>query len=273
MNKKRNFHTHTSRCHHAYGKDEEYVISAIENGYEVLGFSDHCSWYYPTGFENPRVRMKASEFDEYKKSILNLKEKYKDKIEIRLGLETEYFPEYMDWLLDFCIEKEIDYMVFGNHYYRSDEIGIYYGFCDRMYVQHYFDDCIAGMESGMYAYLAHPELIMRNPFLHWDKEVEQGFERVCQKAKELDMPLEYNVLGLQENLRQGVEMYPNSKFWQIASKYQNKAIIGMDAHDPMDLSEDLYELAYKNLSKYNVEIVNDIPKIDYKTIKKNKWKS
>ena len=30
-----NFHTHTSRCKHAYGKDEEYVISAIENQYKI----------------------------------------------------------------------------------------------------------------------------------------------------------------------------------------------------------------------------------------------
>lgn len=36
-----NFHTHTSRCHHAYGEDEEMVRAAIQNGFEVLGISDH----------------------------------------------------------------------------------------------------------------------------------------------------------------------------------------------------------------------------------------
>lgn len=265
-----NFHTHTYRCHHARGSDEEYVISAIRNGYKVLGFSDHCSWYYPSGFKNSRVRMTVKEFNDYKKSVLRLKEKYKDKIEIQLGLEAEYFPEYMDWLLDFCIEQEIEYLVFGNHYYRSDESGIYYGFCDRKYIQDYFDDCIKGMETGMYAYLAHPELIMRNPFMEWDQEIEEGFERVCKRAKELDIPLEYNVLGLQENIRQGREAYPNSKFWEIASKYHNKAIIGMDAHQPTDLSLRLYALAYEKLSKYDVEIVDSIKKIDYLKLKKNK---
>ena len=33
-----NFHTHTSRCHHAFGNDEEFVRAAIQNGFEVLGF-------------------------------------------------------------------------------------------------------------------------------------------------------------------------------------------------------------------------------------------
>ena len=32
---------HTYRCMHASGTDEEYVLSAIKNGYEEIGFSDH----------------------------------------------------------------------------------------------------------------------------------------------------------------------------------------------------------------------------------------
>ena len=36
--KQTNFHTHTSRCHHAFGNDEEFVRTAIQNGFEVLGF-------------------------------------------------------------------------------------------------------------------------------------------------------------------------------------------------------------------------------------------
>ena len=70
-----NFHTHTSRCKHAYGKDEEYVISAIENQYKILGFSDHSCWKYNTGFVSG-MRMRLNEFDGYKNSILSLKEKF-----------------------------------------------------------------------------------------------------------------------------------------------------------------------------------------------------
>lgn len=31
--KQTNFHTHTSRCHHAFGNDEEFVRTAIQNGF------------------------------------------------------------------------------------------------------------------------------------------------------------------------------------------------------------------------------------------------
>lgn len=261
-----NFHTHTSRCKHAYGKDEEYVISAIENQYKILGFSDHSCWKYNTGFVSG-MRMRLNEFDGYKNSILSLKEKYKDYIEIRFGMEAEYFQKYMEWMLDFCIKEDIDYLILGNHYNKSDELGCYYGHCSYNRINDYFEDCIKGMETGMYAYLAHPELILRSH--RWDENIEMGFHRICQKAKELDIPLEYNVLGLQMNMRMNKEMYPHKKFWKIASFYHNKAIIGMDAHQPRDLDAELYDLAFYHLSKYDVEIVKDIPKIDYQKIKKN----
>ena len=41
---KRNYHTHTKRCGHAIGEDEEYVVNAIEAGLTDLGFSDHCPY-------------------------------------------------------------------------------------------------------------------------------------------------------------------------------------------------------------------------------------
>lgn len=214
--------------------------------------------------------MKEQEFPHYKSSIMNLKKKYAKDINIRLGMEAEYFPDKMDWMLDFCIDEDIDYLIFGNHYYQSDETGIYYGSIEPEYVQSYFDSCIEGMKTGMYAYLAHPELIMRNKYLGWNETVEIGFHRICQTAKELDMPLEYNVLGMMYNERYKVDAYPNSRFWKIASQYKNKAIIGMDSHQPFDLNKTNYMKALDNLSKYNVEIIDDIKRVDYLAIKAKK---
>ena len=43
----KNYHTHTYRCHHAIGKEEDYILNAIKAGYTELGFSDHAPWHYP----------------------------------------------------------------------------------------------------------------------------------------------------------------------------------------------------------------------------------
>ena len=85
-----NFHTHTARCNHAVGLDEEYVLSAIEAGFDEIGFSDHTPWPFESGYVSP-MRMRADELEEYVLSVNRLREKYKDKIKIHLGLECEYF--------------------------------------------------------------------------------------------------------------------------------------------------------------------------------------
>ena len=51
----KNYHTHTARCHHAMGTDEDYVQIAIQEGYTTLGFSDHACWHYPSGFHPPTM--------------------------------------------------------------------------------------------------------------------------------------------------------------------------------------------------------------------------
>ena len=79
---KTNWHTHTSRCGHAVGTDEEYVLAAIQGGLKTLGFSDHAPYTEPAA----RDRMDYEEYEEYKDSILSLKEKYKDQIDIHLGM-------------------------------------------------------------------------------------------------------------------------------------------------------------------------------------------
>lgn len=258
-----NYHTHTFRCKHAIGMDEEYVLAAIANGYTTLGFSDHGVWKYDSDFK-PTIRMDLKDFHDYKQSVLELKDKYKDYIHIELGMEFEYSPKYMDWLNRFLVEEELDYIIFGNHYYKSDEYGIYYGYMPKEYVVSYFDGCIAGMKTGLYSYLAHPELIMRNFYLDWNEEIEKQFDRICVTAKEMNIPLEYNVLGMQYNERFHCECYPHHKFWELAAKHNNKAIIGMDAHQPSDLDAHLYDNALWKLAEYDIEVIDSIPKIKFK---------
>lgn len=94
---KNNYHTHTTRCYHASGKDEEYVKAAIKAGIKELGFSDHTPWHYDSSFK-ATMRMPENQLDGYIESILSLKEKYKDQISILVGLECEYFEKYIPWL-------------------------------------------------------------------------------------------------------------------------------------------------------------------------------
>ena len=79
-----NFHTHTTRCGHAVGEDEEYVKQAIAAGIKTLGFSDHAPYDYGNGwYDGDRMSLKVAK--DYALSVRKLKEKYADKIDIYLG--------------------------------------------------------------------------------------------------------------------------------------------------------------------------------------------
>lgn len=265
--RKTNYHMHTKRCMHASGRDEDYIISAIKNGYEEVGFSDHTPWKYDTKFV-AGMRMPLSKFEDYYTSIITLKEKYKDQITIRIGLECEYFPQYMPWLKQLILEKELDYIIFGNHYYKTDEKRIYFGTaCERDdMMKAYVDQAIEGMETGLYSYLCHPDLFMRGRRIFDDLAREESY-RLCTAALRLDMPLEYNLAGAQYNDVMNTTQYPHPEFWKIAAEVGNKAIIGVDAHEPAALETDMYrDAGIRMLQDLGIELVDSITMKDFKNI-------
>lgn len=257
--KKVNYHTHTYRCKHASGSDEEYVIAAIKNGYTELGFSDHCPWKYDSNFV-AGMRMNLDEFIDYKKSILSLKEKYKDQISIKFGLEVEYFSKYMDWMKQFLIDNDIDYIIFGNHYFKTDELRNYYGTSceDDAMLNEYVLSCIEGMKTNMYSYLCHPDLFMRAN-RRFDEMAIEASHKICKASKQYNIPLEYNLAGAMINDQYGFMKYPHDEFWKIAGSYSCSAIIGVDAHSPDTLETDLYRNeGIRKLEAFGLKIIDEI---------------
>ena len=116
---KHNFHTHTSRCQHAVGTDEAYVEAALDAGFDVLGFADHAPFPFANGFVSG-IRMPLDQLADYIHSVHALQQRYAGQLEIRLGLESEYFPRYHDHLLRMR-EQGIGYYILGQHYADSEE--------------------------------------------------------------------------------------------------------------------------------------------------------
>ena len=112
---------------HAFGTDEDYVRAAIDAGFEEIGFSDHSPWPFKSGYVSS-MRMGADKLEDYALSVMKLREKYKDKIKIRLGLECEYFEEYLPWLCAECEKFGIEYVEDD-----SDEDSVSILMCDEDY--------------------------------------------------------------------------------------------------------------------------------------------
>ncbi len=261
---KYNYHTHTERCHHAKGSDEDFVLAAIEAGFDEIGFADHSPWPFEGGFVS-RIRMVPDELEEYCNSIKSLKEKYRDKISIKLGLECEYFPKYLPWLKEKITEHQIDYIILGHHF-SADEPGSEYNgnLTKKEDLEVFKNDILQALDEGIFSYVAHPDIFMRG-YAEFDDKCEEVSRAIIEKAVETNTPLEYNLLGLKHGINDGKPGYPHPSFWKIAGEYKALTVIGVDAHTPEAYSEsELYEKAKETLDSYGLEITDKIRFFEHK---------
>ena len=264
-----NYHTHTVRCQHAAPDAEEaYVQQAIRSGYEILGFADHSAWPYKSDFVAD-MRMRLDELDGYVNAVHALRERYAGQIRVHCAMECEAFPEFYPWLHEIKAEKGMDYFILGNHYDTSDEnnSGVYFGRCrDSRTAYRYMETTIAGMESGLFAYLAHPDLFLHR-YPYFDTDAKRVCRELCAAAKRLNLPLEYNLLGHKRSpgsRAQGFVGYTSPEFWEIAAEEGGlRAIIGVDAHAPADLDcLDTYVEVRKRLQGMGVEVLDVLEDVE-----------
>lgn len=97
MNIKSNLHTHTPYCD-GTSSIEEIVLRSIELGYESIGFSGHSY----TDFD-PIPSMNKEEAEKYVEEVLFLREKYKDKIRVYLGIEQDILSPKPSFSPDYII--------------------------------------------------------------------------------------------------------------------------------------------------------------------------
>ena len=85
----KNYHAHTARCGHAWGTDVEFIEAAIAAGYTTLGISEHAPWPFKDGYQeiDSRQRITMEQLESYIDDMQALKEKYRDKILIKIALD------------------------------------------------------------------------------------------------------------------------------------------------------------------------------------------
>lgn len=248
-----NLHTHTPRCRHARGSERDYIETALRAGMEVLGFSDHAPILFPGSYYST-MRMYPEETADYVGTLLRLREEYRGKIRILIGFELEYYPDLFRPTMDFLARFPVDYLILGQHY-LDNEIGSPYvarGTDDSASLRRYVDQCCAGLDTGRYTYLAHPDVFL---FTGDEAVYDAEMERLCRKALETDTPLELNLLGAGTHRH-----YPDDRFWAIAGRVGCTAVLGCDAHKPEALLAARAELLCRTLAeRHGLRLQETVP--------------
>lgn len=244
-----NYHTHTARCRHASGADREYVLSAIDSGVKILGFSDHAPFPH-----RAFVGMQPDELPEYVASISALREEFRDDLQMHIGLELEYDPKHFPRQLDFLKDHGIEYLILGQHalFGLTDIAGALMSGSEEKYLDYHCGLMKEAMDTGAITYVAHPDMYN---FTGSKQVYEQHIRPLCRHAKDLDIPLEINLLGLRTNRH-----YPRPHFWQIAGEEGCQVILGCDAHEPASfLDKTGPDAAMELVSRYHLNLIPSTP--------------
>ena len=243
-----NLHSHTRRCRHAdfNMSDEDYLKEYISTGFKKMAYTDHCPEKNPID-KRPRMRMDFSEKDEYISSINKLRNKYSDKIEVLSGFEVEFLPGEEKNITD--LKKDSDILILGQHFVIGDDGDLKIFGADTLNendVLKYAEYVCRAMELGIPDIIAHPDIFM-SPSGNFPDARNYAAHAVCRAAEKYHVPLEINLNNIffntyftsgrlnsdnisKQKTKLGAVKYPSKNFWNIACKYDIKAVYGIDAH-------------------------------------------
>lgn len=233
------FHSHTYRCGHAVGDIEDYVPVAIRHGYKIYGVSDHA---FLPGVHQKGTRGEYELLDEYIDVFNKCKEKYSKEIKMYLGFECEYSERFEDYYRYLLKEKGFDYLICGQHYYfhPNGETYYYTGIYSKgniRGVSSYRDDIINAIKSGLFLYIAHPDMFFISA-QNLTPSHKRVTKEIIEAAIKYDAVFELNIHGfLRNHYRNNVYYlnYPDEYFWKEVAKTNIRVVIGGDFHDPKEI--------------------------------------
>ena len=235
MSLKCNFHTHTTFCD---GKStpEEVVISAIEKGFWAIGFTGHM--YTP--FDESYCMSKEGT-KEYINEILRLREKYKDKIKIFLGIESDYCSMEDISPYDYVIGS-VHYVLKNGEYIPVDETAeIQIDAVNRLYngdfmafAEDYYS-CVSNVRGKI---AGHLDLISKfnedgSIFDETAPRYVAAAENAITKLISQDKIFEINTGAMSRGYRK--TPYPSEDLLRIIRERGGKIMINSDAHEAANI--------------------------------------
>lgn len=230
-----NLHTHTRRCHHATESVGEYCREAVAAGIEVLGISDHVP--LPDG-RWPEVRMGSDELQEYLGEITAARADF-PQLRILAAMECEWSPTYENFYREVLLgEHKLDYLIGAAHFIPTAADYSSWISAPLASASNYARYFIKSMESGLFAFMAHPDLFMAKAASFGPEQIACARD-ILAAAADLKMPLELNAYGIRKGLVESDDgprpRYPYRGFWELAQEYDITYLINSDAHKASDV--------------------------------------
>ena len=245
-------HMHTPLCKHAWGEPEEYADQAVKAGMKGIIFTCHCPM--PEGFW-PTVRMADSEFDAYVAMVDRAAKAFKGKLDVRLGLESEYFPGMEGWIEKLHQRADFDFILGAVHWQARDYLAKFETGTIEAFRKSYFNHLALSAETGLYDCLAHPDLVKNYHPDSWCLAiVKGGISSALDRIAATGVAMELNTSGLNKSYS---EMNPGMEMLRMMADREIPVVIGSDSHRPHRVGEHfmtalshLQEAGYEKVSYF-----------------------
>jgi len=239
MNGYQNLHTHTTYVD-GHVSAEEMVKAAIEKGGTSIGFSEHSHVPF-----DPNYSLKIDDTPKYIDEINALKKKYKDKIEIYLGIEVDYFTDFVPSGLDYIIGS-VHHIKCGEKYVTVDAladtlinaaneyfVGDFYALAER-----YFETISDIMNKTNADIIAHFDLLAKHNVGNglFDETNPRYKAAAIDSMKEILKKNNLFEINTGAMFRLGkLEQYPATFLLKELLERGGEVILSSDTHDPKSL--------------------------------------
>jgi histidinol-phosphatase (PHP family) len=254
-------HCHTPLCKHAFGEPDEYAAVALARGFKGITFTCHCP--LPDGFSSS-VRMDPGQYGDYVAMIAATRENFAGKLDVRIGLESDFYPGVEPWLEKLHARVPLSHVLGSVHYQVSDYRKIFYKGDVHAYQQLYYEHLAQSAETGLYDTLAHPDLIKNESPTDWNFERMRPYiERSLDRIAATGVAMELNTSGVQKTLP---EMNPSPSQLLLMRERGIPVVIGADAHIAPRVGDGyvkalnlLLDAGYSNVSFFIDRKRQDVP--------------
>ncbi|MDF2720523.1 MAG: phosphoesterase [Paenibacillus sp.] len=241
-------HTHHDRCGHAEGTIRDYIESAIAHGLQVIGISDH-SPYFAEEEDRPQpgIAMARSEFNRYVEEVLQLKKEYENRIEVLLGVESDFFPEHLDVYKSAYAPYPFDYIIGSVH--KTDGVSIFNknrwksftAAQKQLQKDNYFELVRQSAQSGLFQILGHIDA-MKAYLPEFSGIQTAAVEETLRVIGQSGIAIEINTSG---KMKDCGGWYPSDEILERAYHYGVPVTFGSDAHVPGRIGDDFEQVKAK----------------------------
>lgn len=234
-------HMHTPLCNHAEGHPREYAETALAGGLKGIIFTCHSPM--PNQW-SAWARMKPDEYDEYLAMIQVVRDEFEGRLDVRVGLESDFFPGMEDWLKELHEKAPLNLVLGSVHYQLHDYLSTYWKDDILAFQKQYYEHLAESAETGLFDVISHSDLVKNKEPEAWDfNRMRDDIERCLDRIAKTGVAMEINTSGVLKALP---EFNPGLDQLALMKARDIPVTLGSDSHVP-ERPGDGFVQALKNM--------------------------